>query len=75
MSVVALIVGSLSKQSLNRHYCRANFKCAPENVQIEEIDISNFRFIAKIWMISIFRLIIVCEQIKGADAVLIASGA
>ncbi len=46
--------------------------CA-ENVQIEEIDISNLPLIAKIWMISIFRPVIrVREQIKGADAVLIA---
>ena len=34
MSVVALIVGSLSKQSLNRHIAEQILKCATENVQI-----------------------------------------
>jgi len=74
MSVVALIVGSLSKQSLNRHIAEQILKCAPENVQIEEIDISNLPLYSQdLDDINIPSYNRVREQIKGADAVLIAS--
>ncbi len=49
-------------------------KCAPENVQIEEIDISNLPLYSQdLDDINIPSYNRVREQIKGADAVLIAS--
>ncbi|KGQ34297.1 NADPH-dependent FMN reductase [Gallibacterium genomosp. 2] len=71
---IALIVGSLSKRSLNRHIANQILKFAPENVEIEEIDISNLPLYSQdLDEIDIPSYNRIREQIKCADAILISS--
>ncbi|STO53903.1 NADPH azoreductase [Canicola haemoglobinophilus] len=74
MTKIAVVIGSLSQNSLHRHIVNEILKSAPQGVEVEEVQINDLPFYTQdLDSQSIPAYDRVRAQLKSADAVLIAS--